>query len=88
MYPLNRYDSDRRPRHCDKRILLALRSRNGGVVREDGGGTQKEQPQRKGNKELVIEKSKCEPLGLCLLFLVWCDIMGMKPEGTGINRNL
>ena len=27
--------------------------------------------QRTGNSA----KNKCEPLGLCLLFLFWCDIM-------------
>jgi len=36
----------------------------------------------------MIEKSECEPLGLCLLFLFWCDIMEIEPEDTGINRNL
>ena len=36
----------------------------------------------------MIEKSKCEPLGLCLLFLFLCDIIEIEPEGTGINRNL
>ena len=36
----------------------------------------------------MIEKSECEPLGLCLLFLFWCDIIEIEPEGTGINRNL
>ena len=36
----------------------------------------------------MIEKSKREPLGLCLLFLFLCDIIEIEPEGTGINRNL
>ena len=35
----------------------------------------------------MIEKSKCEPLGLCLLFLFLCDIIEIEPEGTGINRD-